>query len=106
MNETTQATGKVIKDFEIELSNSLYWISSENGRYPVVLTPYDFKRLFEIEGLPIEGFTGQEPLRFRRAKLIQSRNQVGGDIFDEEGQDITPQTCRVAEPESSVPADS
>ena len=95
MNETKQATGKVIKNFEIELSNGLYWISSENGRYPVVLTPYDFKRLFEIEGIPIESFTGQEPLRFQKTTLIQSHYQVGSDVFDEEGQDITPQTCWV-----------
>lgn len=86
-----------ITDFELSIFNGLYWISYEDRQYPVILTPHHLKRLFEIEAMPIEDFTGNEPLRFSKAILLRRDVRIGGDLFDEEGDDITPQPCWVKE---------
>jgi hypothetical protein len=86
-----------IANFELSIFNGLYWIAYEERQYPVILTPYHLKRLFEIEGLPIEAFTGDEPARFSKAILLRRDMRFAGDLFDEEGDDITPQHCWVKE---------
>lgn len=86
-----------IANFELSISNGLYWIAYEERQYPVTLTPYHLKRLFEIEGLPIAEFTGDEPARFSKAILLRRDVCFGGDLFDEEGDDITLQHCWVKE---------
>jgi len=94
-----------ITDFEISISNGLYWISYEERHYPVILTPYHFKRLFEFEGLPIEDFTGDEPVRFTKT-ILQRREQTWyGDLYDEEKDDVTPQACWVKETSESNSAE-
>ena len=86
-----------ISNFEISISNGLYWISYEDNQYPIIITTYQFKRLFEIEGLPIEDFTGEEPASFNKAILLRRNVSFGGNLFDEEGDDMTPQKCWVKE---------
>lgn len=86
-----------ITNFEISISNGLYWISYKDNQYPIIMTPYQFKRLFEIEGLPIEDFTGDESACFNKAVLLLRNVRFSGDLFDEEGDDISPQECWVKE---------
>lgn len=75
----------------------LLWISYEERKYPVTLTPYDMMRLFEIEGLPIQEFNHSEPVSFTKAILHRCPQTISGDIFDEDGCDITPQHCWIEE---------
>lgn len=91
-----------IADFELEISNGLYWLRYGSRCYPAILTPHNFKRLFEIEGTPIEGFSGDEAVPFRKAILIRREGNICGDVFDEEGDDITPQPCWVKEPKGEI----
>lgn len=91
-----------IADFELEISNGLYWLRHGGRCYPTILTPYDFKRLFEIEGTPIEDFAGDEPVRFSKAILMKREGNICGDVFDEEGDDITPQPCWVKETNDEI----
>lgn len=86
-----------IRSFTLERSMGLFWISYEEHKYSVTLTPYDMMRLFEIEGLSIEEFNHLEPVSFTKAILLRSPYTIAGDIFDEEGCDITPQYCWIAE---------
>lgn len=103
MKETTNSTNQSpeqpkhqeIKNFEISISNGQYWIDYEDRNYPVILTPHEFKRLFEVEGVPIEKFTDEDPVRFHKAVLLRSERRFRGDLFDEEGCDVTPQPCWV-----------
>ncbi|MCC5842534.1 MAG: hypothetical protein JJT96_20625 [Opitutales bacterium] len=94
-----------ITDFELSIACGLYWIAHEDRNYPVILTPHHLKRLFEIEGLPIEDFTGDESARFRKVILQRREGNFGGDLFDEQGDDITPQRCWVKEADEADAAE-
>lgn len=66
--------------------------------YPIIMTPYHFSKLFEIEGIPIESFTADSPVRFTKAILIRSGYNICDEVFNEDGNDITPQVCWPKEP--------
>lgn len=84
-----------IRNFKISLDFSQYWISYGEYRYPIFMTPYEFLKLFEIEGIPIESFTDNQPILFTKAVLMKAGFKMSGEVFDEEGGDCTPQPCWV-----------
>ena len=87
-----------IQNFTLELSFGQFWIKHEDGRYPIIMTPFDFVKLHEIEGLPFESeqYNGPDhPVHFSKAILLRSSNRYGGDLFDECGEDVTPVECWV-----------
>jgi len=89
---------KEIRDFEISLESSMFWIRYEKRRYPIIMTPYDFSRLFEIGGIPIESFTSDNSVQFTKAILVRAGYNICDEIYNEEGNDITPQECWPKEP--------
>lgn len=84
-----------IKNFELSLAFSQYMVSYDTYHYPIIMTPHEFLKLFETEGIPIESFTGDEPTRFTKVVLMRKGYTMRGDIYDEEGADCTPQRCWV-----------
>jgi hypothetical protein len=92
-----------IKDFKLTIEFSQYWISyEENGdglRYPVILSPYNLIKLFEIEGIELtletDGVMEQEGICFTKSILIRNKVSFGGDLLGEEFDDLTAQPCWV-----------
>ncbi len=86
-----------IENFELTVGNGQYWLNVGKRSFPIIMTPCHLKRLFEIEGIPIRDFSGDEPFQFHKATLLRSELSFRGDLFDREGHDITPQPCWVKE---------
>lgn len=93
-----------IKDFKLTLEFSQYWISyEENGNeltYPILMTPYNFFKLFEIEGIELTKKTDnqieEEGISFTKTSLIRhKRNITMGLLLGEEGDNLTPISCWV-----------
>ena len=68
------------------------------------MTPYEFLKLLEIEGIPMESCTGNYPIRFTKAVPMRAGYKICGDLYNEYGDDTTPLPCRVKEntPEASI----
>ena len=92
-----------IKDFKLTIEFSQYWINYlENGkesRYPVILSPYNLIKLFEIEGIELTMDTDEEIEHkghcFTKSTLIRNKANSWGDLRGEEDDDLTAQTCWV-----------
>ncbi len=96
-----------IRDFDLEIFNTQYWIrygDGENRRcYPIIMTPYNLLKLFDIEEIKIEPDTmnSSEPIHFSKAVLLRSKFSIRGDLRGEENDDLTAQECWV-NPQDSV----
>ncbi len=96
-----------IRDFDLEISNTQYWITykvGENRRcYTIIMTPYSLLKLFEIEGIKIEPDTmnSSEPIHFSKAVLLRDYQTRVGELRGEENDDLTAQECWV-KPQNNV----
>lgn len=90
-----------IENFQLSISFSQYWISYEkNGdriTYPVIISPYNLVKLFEIEGLDLTKETDSaledDGINFNKSTLIRYKATFGGDLRGEVDNDLTAQPC-------------
>lgn len=92
-----------ITNFRIDQALAQYWIAYEmNGEkqyYPIALTPYNFIKLFETEGIKITKETDKEiekGIYFTKTTLIRTKiNMIFEYLQGREGDDYSPVFCWV-----------
>ncbi len=87
-----------IKNFDLRIYKNQYWIKYDEDQYPIVMTPYNLLKLFEIEGIRIVPETLQEEavIHFGKAVLLRrywTNVDVEGD--PDEPAPILPYPCWV-----------
>lgn len=103
--ETDEIFEKIeIKNFTIDQTFAQYWIAYEiNGEkryHPIAMTPYNFFKLFEMEGIKItkeiDEKIQEEGIHFSKTTLIRHKGNVYHEYLQgEEGDDYSPIFCWV-----------